>query len=354
MAGRKKKNRKLGHKSLIYAKWWLLLLVITVTMSSVVVYGIFKSPIIKDGKSEIIYVYPNTKKEDFVKDMESKYVINNVFLFDICLKWFIKPEIVPIGRYKLEEGASIFNLLRIIRSRMQYPVKLTINNIRTKDQLLDLLSEKLMMTKADFNKILSNEKYCESVGTDTVNIIGMIMPDTYEFYWDISPGKLMDSFKRQYDIFWNTKRLSKAKELGLSPKELTIIASIVEQESNKKDEYGNIGRLYINRYRINMPLQADPTVKFAIGDFSIRRITKKHLMVDSKYNTYKYTGLPPGPISLPQKETIDFILESEDVPYLYMCAKEDFSGYHNFAVSYSGHLNNARLYQRELDKRNIK
>lgn len=308
----------------------------------------------KNGKSEIIYVYPNTKKGDFPKQMKDKYDINNNLLFGICVKYFIKSDIIPTGRYKLEKDASLFDILRIIRSKMQYPVRLTINNIRTKEQLLDLLSKKLMMSKEDFNKILSNEKYCEAVGTDTTNVVGMIFPDTYEFYWDISPGKLMDAFKKQYDNFWNQHRLDKAKELGLSPKELTIIASIVEQESNKKDEFGKIGRLYINRYKINMPLQADPTIKFAIGDFSIKRISKQHLTVDSKYNTYKYAGLPPGPISLPKKETIDIILESEENPYLYMCAKEDFSGYHNFAVSYNEHLKNAKLYQKELDKRNIK
>lgn len=308
----------------------------------------------KNGKSEIIYVYPNTKKGDFPKQMKDKYDINNNLLFGICVEYFIKSDIIPTGRYKLEKDASLFDILRIIRSKMQYPVRLTINNIRTKEQLLDLLSKKLMMSKEDFNKILSNEKYCEAVGTDTTNVVGMIFPDTYEFYWDISPGKLMDAFKKQYDNFWNQYRLDKAKELGLSPKELTIIASIVEQESNKKDEFGKIGRLYINRYKINMPLQADPTIKFAIGDFSIKRISKQHLTVDSKYNTYKYAGLPPGPISLPKKETIDIILESEENPYLYMCAKEDFSGYHNFAVSYNEHLKNAKLYQKELDKRNIK
>lgn len=308
----------------------------------------------KNGKSEIIYVYPNTKKGDFSKQMKDKYDINNNLLFGICVKYFIKSDIIPTGRYKLEKDASLFDILRIIRSKMQYPVRLTINNIRTKEQLLDLLSKKLMMSKEDFNKILSNEKYCEAVGTDTTNVVGMIFPDTYEFYWDISPGKLMDAFKKQYDNFWNQHRLYRAKELGLSPQELTIIASIVEQESNKKDEFGKIGRLYINRYKINMPLQADPTIKFAIGDFSIKRISKQHLTVDSKYNTYKYAGLPPGPISLPKKETIDIILESEENPYLYMCAKEDFSGYHNFAVSYNEHLKNAKLYQKELDKRNIK
>lgn len=353
----KKKRKTKKNKNIKYSTLKKILLATTICLSVLFIfvgYKLFCSPILNGGKSEIIFVYPNTTKSDLSKEMHCKYKINNPFLFDFCLKYFIETNIIPTGRYKLEENASLFNFLRIIRSKMQYPVKITINNIRTKDQLLSLLSDKLMLSKDDFNKILSNEKYCEAIGSDTINIIGTILPDTYEFYWDITPGKLMDSFKKQYDKFWNNQRLDKAKVLGLSPKEITIIASIVEQESNKKAEYGKIGRLYINRYNINMPLQADPTVKFALNDFSIKRITKEHLSVKSPYNTYANKGLPPGPICIPNKQTIDAILNSDKHTFLYMCAKEDFSGYHNFATSYEEHLKNAKKYQQELDKRNIK
>ena len=181
----------------------------------------------------------------------------------------------------------------------------------------------------------------------------MFLPDTYQFYWTTSVDDFLTRMKREYDKFWTEDRIKKAEKMGLTPNEVSIIASIAEEETNNVKERGVVGRLYINRVQKNMPLQADPTVKFALQDFSLRRIKSEHLKVNSPYNTYKNTGLPPGPIRIPNKTTIDSILDSEPHDFIYMCAKEDFSGLHNFATNYKEHQQNATKYRNALNRRKI-
>lgn len=180
------------------------------------------------------------------------------------------------------------------------------------------------------------------------------MPDTYEFYWNATPNKIIKRLVEYREKFWTDKRKAQAASLGLSPIEATILASIVEEETNKADEKPIVARLYMNRLKKGMLLQADPTVKYAVGNFGLKRILQQHLNIESPYNTYKHPGLPPGPIRIPSGNTIDAVLNAPSNDYIYMCAKEDFSGYHNFTSSYSEHLNNARRYQAVLNKRNIK
>ena len=182
----------------------------------------------------------------------------------------------------------------------------------------------------------------------------VFIPDSYEFYWTAGADKVVKTFLSHHDSFWTETRRSQAAQLGLTPADVAVIASIVEEESAKKQEHPIIARLYINRLHKGMPLQADPTVKFAVGDFSLRRIGSKELQKKSPYNTYLNKGLPPGPIRIPEKTTIEAVLTCPKHNYLYMCAKEDFSGYHNFAADYDTHLANARRYQAELNRRGIK
>ena len=203
-------------------------------------------------------------------------------------------------------------------------------------------------------QLLGDEQFCAKYGQTPATMPAILFPDSYEYYWNVKAERLIDDLASYSKRFWNDDRRRKAESLGLTPEEVVTVASIAEEESAKRDERGKIGRLYINRLQSGMPLQADPTVKFAIGDFGIRRITVEMTKYDSPYNTYRYAGLPPGPIRFVEKATIDNILNSEPTNYIYMCAKEDFSGYHNFAATYAEHCANARRYHIELNKRGIK
>ena len=213
---------------------------------------------------------------------------------------------------------------------------------------------KFQGSKADFLKALRDPTICKKTQHTPTNIGCILLADSYQFFWDVSPENLIQHFDNYYKQFWNDERKAKATALGLTPDEVVILASIVEEETAKRDERGKVGRLYLNRLQKNMRLQADPTVKYAIGDFSIKRITEKMCAFDSPYNTYRVAGLPPGPIRLVEKQTIDAILDSKPHNYIYMCAKSDFSGYHDFAADYDTHIANAKRYQAELNKRNIK
>ncbi len=258
------------------------------------------------------------------------------------------------GSYVVEPGQRAVVVARRLDTGRQTPVTVTLNNMRTLGDLADKLSAKLEADSADFNAaidgLISSGRGYERVE----QLPAAFVPDSYEFYWTDSPEHVVNKLVDSRDAFWTTERRAAAKKMGLTPVEVAIVASIVEEESNKADERPLIARLYLNRYFKGMKLQADPTVKFAVGDFSLRRITGKHLAIDSPYNTYRNQGLPPGPIRIAEKTAMDAVLNAPQHSYLYMCAKEDFSGRHNFAEDYATHLQNARRYQEALNQRGIK
>ena len=257
------------------------------------------------------------------------------------------------GAFNIKEGESAFSVATKLRRGAPDEVKVTVNNIRTKEQLAALMGRKLMMDKADMLKALNDAGLCRSLEKDTNNVTGLFLADTYQFLWDIEPTKLLESMKKFSDTFWNSDRKEKAEKLGLTPDEVIALAAIVEGETAKVDEKGKVARLYINRLKQHIKLQADPTVKFALGNFALRRLRLADTRVESPWNTYYIDGLPPGPICIPEKSSIDAVLDAPEHNYIYMCAKEDFSGYHNFAVSYSEHEANAKRYQNALNERNI-
>lgn len=256
------------------------------------------------------------------------------------------------GSYLIEAGERALNLSRDLRSGHQTPIKISFNNVRTIDELANRLAAKMEWQAEDFLDA------CDSIlppkGFKTKEYAAAFLPDTYEFYWTNSAQSVVKRLSDYRDAFWNDERREKASKLGLRPVEVATLASIVEEETAKADEKGKVARLYLNRLSKGMLLQADPTVKFAVGDFGLRRILNRHLEINSPYNTYKNTGLPPGPIRIADKRTIEAVLDSPQHNYIYMCAKEDFSGYHNFATDYATHQANARRYQRELNKRGVK
>ena len=228
---------------------------------------------------------------------------------------------------------------------------MTFGGARLKEQIAGRMARPLLCDSLAILEAMTDPSFLEKAGVDEANVGTVFLPDTYEVYWNIAPEKLMERMLKEYERYWNEERRSKAEAMGLSPREVAVLASIAEEETTDRHERGVVGRLYWNRLQKGMLLQADPTVKFALGDFALKRILLRHLEVDSPYNTYKYAGLPPGPIRIPEKATMDSILNSRPHAYLYMCAKPDFSGRHNFAVTLGEHNRNAEAYHQALNRK---
>lgn len=257
------------------------------------------------------------------------------------------------GRFAIKNGDSMHEIYRRIVSNEQTPVKLVVPSTRTLPQLVGAISKQLMLDSLELLEFTNHPIYISRIGYTRETLPTLFIPNTYEVYWDIKPERLMIRFMDERRRFWNDKRLAKAKELGMTPEEVATLASIVDEETNDNSEKPIVAGLYLNRLKKGMPLQADPTVKFALGDPTRRRILNSDLDVESPYNTYKNTGLPPGPIRIATLQGLESVLNHKKHDYLYMCAKEDFSGTHNFARTLSEHNANARRYQHALNKRNI-
>lgn len=256
------------------------------------------------------------------------------------------------GAYLIKPGTTAKDIARTLISRNQTPVRVTFISVRTLEALAERLDAQLDMSASDF--LDACQRVLPSAGfTAREQYPAAFIPDTYEFYWDASADKVVSRLLQERNNFWNDERRAKAKALGLNPVKVATIASIVADETRNSEERKIVARLYLNRVHKNMLLQADPTVKFALGDFSLRRILNKHLTVDSPYNTYKYPGVPPGPISIPEKSVLLAVLDAPRHDYLYMCARPDHSGLHNFSTTYSQHLVNARKFQKWLNSRKI-
>lgn len=261
---------------------------------------------------------------------------------------------IRTGRYAVGETEGTLQTFRKFRNGMQSPVSLIIPSVRTKERLAQEVSDCLMMDKEELLTALNNDETCSKYGMDTLTIQCIFVPNTYDIYWNISVEKFLNRMKKEYDTFWNDERKSKAESLGMTQQEIITLASIIDEETANNGEKPMVAGMYINRLKINMPLQADPTIKYAWQQFGLKRIYNKYLHIDSPYNTYRNTGLPPGPIRIPSIAGIDAVLNYVKHDNLYMCAKEDFSGTHNFARTYAEHLRNARKYTDALNKRGIK
>lgn len=255
------------------------------------------------------------------------------------------------GAYKFDAGTSALEVARRLTRHQQTAVKLSFNNIRLKEQWAGKVAQKLLCDSTQLMQAMLDPTFLEEAETDEANVISIFLPDTYEVFWNTPAPELMRRMLKEYRKFWSEARVQKAESWGLTPQEVSVLASIAEEETQNRSERGKVAMLYWNRLQFDMPLQADPTVKYALGDFGLKRILNKHLEVESPYNTYRHAGLPPGPIRMAEKATIDSILNAHIHPYLYMCAKPDFSGTHNFATTLSQHLRNAAAYHQALDRR---
>lgn len=289
-----------------------------------------------------------------VKDSLKKHgVLKNTRSFEWVAGLMEYPQLVKAGRYRLQDGMHNRALVSKLRSGNQDAVNLTFNNIRKKEHFAAFLGRELEPDSLDFIELMNDSAFVGELGFSTETIYTMFIPNTYQVFWNSSPKDFFQRMHRDYEKFWTASRRAKADSIGLTPQEVSILASIVDQETSKKDEMPTIAGVYMNRLKSGRRLEADPTVIFALDDFSIRRVLYKHLQTPSPYNTYVVTGLPPGPITMPSEAAIRAVLDYEDHNYIYFCAKADFSGYHAFAETHSQHLQNARAFQRALNERNI-
>ena len=305
-----------------------------------------------DDKEHLLYVYPNATLDSVLQAVEENYHIATVrtLKFHARLMHFEHPR---TGCYKIPVREGNYTFLRRLRGGEQTPVELSFNNIRTREQLSHRLSQQLLVDSLNIITRLESDSFMSKYGLNKETAVSMFLPNTYEVFWTISADQLFDRMHREYEHFWTLSRLEEAKALGLTPTEVSIVASIIEEETNKKEEYPIIAGLYLNRLRTGMPLQACPTVKFALQDFTLRRILYEHIQYDSPYNTYKYKGLPPGPIRIPRTSTLDAVLHAKKHNYLYMCASTEFNGTHHFSATYAEHARYARAYQAILNQRGI-
>jgi UPF0755 protein len=309
-----------------------------------------------DNKEGFHYIYIKTGStfEELCTSLQEEEVLHSVdnFIWVANLKGYSKK--VKPGRYKITQNMSNSDIVNMLRIGKQDPVKLEFNSIRTVGQLAGAIGHQLEVDSTEFLSIFEDKAFLKTKGFTTENAISVFIPNTYSVNWNINAKALFERMCKEYDKFWTPSRKALAKEIKLSPTEVSTLASIVEQESSKNDEKPTVAGVYINRLNVNMALEADPTLIFAAGDFSIRRVLNIHKEIDSPYNTYKYKGLPPGPICVPSPSSIDAVLNYKRHDYIYFCAKETLDGYHNFAVSYKEHLANAKRYQAALDRMKIK
>jgi UPF0755 protein len=339
-------------------KLLIVLVILILAIVGIKFFSIYKKAYIpnvelNDGKEIYVFIHTGWNYDSVYNNFEQTGFLKNTKTFNWTAKKKNYLNHVHPGRYKISNKMSNNELVNKLRSGNQDVVQLTFNNIKTLKELAENISEQLEPGIDEFYTEFSDATVQKKYGFNSYTLSAMFIPNTYEFYWNTRPEEFIERMYKEYNRFWNNSRKSKAQKIGLSPNEVITLASIVEEETLKDDEKPKVAGVYLNRLEINMRLQADPTVVFAVGDFSIRRVLIKHKKVKSPYNTYMNNGLPPGPICLPEISSIDAVLNYKKHKYLYFCAKPDFSGYHSFAKTYKEHTKNARAYQRELNKRRI-
>ena len=313
------------------------------------IYQIVYTPnILVDNSDRLFVIKSGTKYGEVMEDLDKQRFVNDMVSFGFLARLKSFDKNIQPGRYLLRRNMTNLAAITALMGSRQEPVNITFTHVRLLSELDDKITRNIGVTTKEFEEALGGFIRNNSEGFTQENVLCMFIPNTYQVYFNVVPEELVARMKGEYNRFWNDERRSKAAALGMSPIEVSILASIVQAELVRQDEAPIIAGLYINRLKKNIPLQADPTLVFATGDFTIKRVLNEHKEVDSPYNTYKNPGLPPGPINMPQIANIDAVLNYVKSDYLYMCAREDFSGYHNFATNLRKHNQNAATYQRAL------
>jgi UPF0755 protein len=301
-----------------------------------------------------LFISTGSKYSEVLKNLQDNQILSNKNSFDILSKRLKYDKLVKPGRYLISNKMNNWELVHKLRSGDQDAVKVTINNITYIDDLVGKVSKKLEFDSTEFANTIYSDSFLMAHNLNKDNLISFFISNTYEIWWNTSVKNFLSKMDNEHKKFWNNTRIEQARKLNLTPDQVTTLASIVQKESNKRDEHKRIAGVYINRLNDNWPLQADPTVKFALHQLDLKRILTIHTQFDSPFNTYRNIGLPPGPICLPEIFAIDGVLNAEKHTYFFFCAKEDFSGYHNFATTLSEHNSNAAKYQQALNQRGIK
>lgn len=344
-----KKLRSSGSKLTL----WILLSVAVIICAGMLTIA----PYMVDGSKDTVTIrIPKNATIDNVNDTLNKYFHESYAgkVMRLMTVYGFEPE-KRHGLYEIPKGATPFATMRKLSRGAQTPVRLTINGFRTLPYLAERMSLKMEFSPEELLQVATDSAYLAKYGLTPQQGLALFLEDTYDVYWTNTPEEVLDKIGSNFTNYWTEGKREVAEgDFDLTPGEMATLASIVDEETNQILEKGRIGRLYLNRLNKGMKLQADPTVKYALNDFSIRRVTNEHLKADNPYNTYMYEGLPPGPIRTTSRKTLDEIIMAKPTGELYMCARPDFSGFHNFATTYEEHLQNARLYQKALDERGIK
>lgn len=334
-------------------KYWLIASAIALALLAAMAYGVYRqfygSAV---GERREIYVSTRTDYAGLL-DSLCPHVAHR-WAFDRYAQRIDLPDFYKPGHYVLEPGMNVIQVVRMLKLGLQTPVRLTLTTARTRAFLAAKLARQLDADSAAFMAALTDPELARKVGTDSLQLFSIFIPNTYEVYWTVSPEELVRRMRCEYDRFWTAGRDAARARSGLSREQVMTLASIVCEETAKTDEMPRVAGVYINRLRKGMLLQADPTVKYALQDFGLRRILHKHLKTPSPYNTYVNKGLPPSPIAMPCVAAIDAVLGFEEHGYLFFCARPTFDGYHNFAATYREHQANARAYAAELNRRKIR
>ncbi len=305
------------------------------------------------GKKEILYIPTGATKQTVLDSIQSKKIISNNWAFNTVANQLNYWQNIKPGRYEIKKGTGLLTVVRMLRNGQQTPVNLVITKLRTRNDLSRITGAKFEFDSAQMSRFLNDEDSLADYNITPDAAMALVLPDTYSFFWNITPEKVYKKLAAESQKFWTSERIKKAEQLGLTQLQATTVASIVEEETNANAEKGNVASVYLNRLKIGMPLQADPTVKFALQDFGLKRIYEKHLAVESPYNTYRNKGLPPGPICTPQKKTIDAVLNAPKTAFIYFVASPEFNGTHEFSATYAEHLQKAKAYQQALNEQEI-
>lgn len=353
---RSSKSKKNKRKWLRVFYLTILIIVALVAVKGIDLYlKVLKSNVRLEANSDgYFYIPTNTTFDELCNLLVNKGIVANInsFIWVAEKKNYVN-KVLP-GRYRIKNGMNNNDLVNLLRSGKQEPVKFTFHNIRTLQELAGSVSSTIEADSTQIMQLLNDESFTKSYGFNKFEIISMFIPNTYELYWNTSAESFFKRMAAEYKKFWNPNRQALAKKLKLSQSEVSTLASIVQAEQTiRPDERPKVAGLYINRLRKGMRLESDPTIIFAKGDFTIKRVLNGDRQVDSPYNTYKINGLPPGPINIPSISSIDAVLNHESHDFIFMCAKEDFSGYHNFSKTNAEHNIFAQRYRNELNKRKI-
>ena len=324
------------------------LFLLVIALAAFCAWGIF-GPAVKNPGKKYLYIKTNASFQDVKDSLQKNNLIHGDFWFGKIADYADYEKNIKPGKYKLTNGMSIYNLVKMLRSGKQVPVNLVITKLRTKEDLARKIAANFEADSTTVARFLNSNDSLRDFNVDTNTVMTDVIPNTYTYMWTTPVDHIFKKLYAEAQKFWNPERLEKAQNLGLSPKEIYTLASVVEEETNKQDDKGKIASVYMNRMQKGMRLAADPTVKFAMKDFGLKRIYHKHLAFVSPYNTYLNAGLPPGPICTPSIKTIDAVLDAPKTDYLFFVARADFSGYSDFASSYQQHQVYAKAYQQALD-----